>query len=458
MNDSYRSLSYWHDSFPGEIVPRDPLTGDQSTDVVIVGAGYTGLWTAYYLKKAQPNLDVAVVEAEIAGFGASGRNGGWCLGVLAGIESWLANPKHREGAQALQRAMFDTVDEVGRVSEAEEIACDYAKGGTIAAATAPSHVAVLTHRLEEFRSHGLGEDDYTWLEPEAASVRLGSATNLGGLYSPHCASINPFKLARRLADVVERMGVRIYEQSPVTSIADSTATTDSGSVRGRILVRATEGYTPRLKGHARKLIPAHSIMIATEPLPDSAWKEIGLAERETFGDARRTVIYGQRTADGRLAFGARGEYYYGSRIRDHFPAGDPVFRGVHRALIGLFPLLEDAQITHSWGGPLGVPRDWRPSVGINRKTGRAWAGGYVGEGVAASNLAGRTLSDLILEQDTELVTYPWVGKPFPAWEREPVRWAGIKAITALADSVDSAELNGGETPRLRSRVLRSFVG
>jgi glycine/D-amino acid oxidase-like deaminating enzyme len=234
--------------------------------------------------------------------------------------------------------------------------------------------------------------------------------------------------------------------------------TDSGRLDAEVVVRATEGYTPTLEGHSRKLIPIHTMMIATEPLPQSVWDAIGLAERETFGDPRRIVIYGQRTADGRLAFGSRGEYYFGSGIRDTFPASDAGFVNVQRTLTKLFPGLRGVEITHRWGGPIGVPRDWRPSVGLNRRTGFAWAGGYVGEGVAASNLAGRTLADLILDRETELVELPWVGRPFPKWEREPMRWAGVKAIRALAESVDSAEFRTGETPKLRSRALRSLAG
>ncbi len=456
--ERYRSLSFWHDSLADDLTPRASLSGDHAADVAIVGAGYTGLWTAYYLKKAQPGLEVTIVEAEIAGFGASGRNGGWCLGALAGIDKWLADPARRDGAISLMRAMFDAVDEVGRVTEAEEISCDYAKGGTISVATTAPHVGMLQRQVEEFRSLGFGEEDFGWLDPGECRSRIGTRRNLGGMFMSHCAAIHPAKLVRGLAEVVERLGVRIYELSPVRSIGERTVLTDSGQVRAGVVLRATEGYTPRLLRHGRKLIPIHTMMVATEPLPESVWDEIGLAERETFGDPRRVTIYGLRTADGRLAFGGRGEYYFGSGIRDTFPPDDAGFRRVQHTLVDLFPALREAEITHRWGGPVGVPRDWRPSVGLNRLSGRAWAGGYVGEGVAASNLAGRTVADLILERETELVGLPWVGTPFPRWEPEPVRWVGVKAIRALAESVDATEMRSGKTPKLRSRVLRSFVG
>jgi glycine/D-amino acid oxidase-like deaminating enzyme len=458
MATQYRSLSFWHDSLGDSFEPRASLEGSQSADVAIVGAGYTGLWTAYYLKKADPGLDVTIVEAEVAGFGASGRNGGWCVGEVAGIERWLANDATREGALSLMRAMFDTVDEVGRVTEAEEIACDYAKGGTVTVATAEPHVRTLQRHLSEHRAQGFSEDDYRWLEPDECRSRVNTATNFGGLYFAHCAALHPAKLARGLADVVERLGVTIHEQSPVRSIRDRTVLTSSGSVRAKVILRATEGYTPRLARNRRKLLPVHTMMVATEPLPDSTWDEIGLAERETFGDGRRVTIYGQRTADGRMAFGSRGEYYFGSGIRDTFPPDHGYFTDIRQTLADLFPVLEDAKITHRWGGVLGVPRDLQASVGIDRASGRAWAGGYVGVGVAASNLAGRTVADLIREKDSELVGLPWVGTPFPRWEREPARWLGTASVRALAQSLDRAELEGGRTPHLRSRLFRSFVG
>jgi glycine/D-amino acid oxidase-like deaminating enzyme len=233
--------------------------------------------------------------------------------------------------------------------------------------------------------------------------------------------------------------------------------TDGGRLRATTVVRATEGYTGTLRGEQRSLLPIHSMMIATEPLPESVWKEIGLEQRETFADPRRIVIYGQRTADGRIAFGARGRYFYGSGVRDRFAPDEAAFQEVREALESLFPVLRDYRITHRWGGALGVPRDWRPSVGIDRARGLAWAGGYVGEGVAASNLAGRTLAELLLDQATERVGLPLVGPPFPAWEPEPLRWLMVSGIRSLGDSIDRADLAGLAASGLRRAVFRSLV-
>jgi glycine/D-amino acid oxidase-like deaminating enzyme len=423
-------------------------------DVAIVGAGYTGLWTAYYLAILEPGIRVAIVEAEIAGFGASGRNGGWCSGTLAGIEDHLTD---REGAIRLQRAMFETVDEVKCVCEREAIDCHWAKAGTILVATAEAHREQLRGDLERWRELGFGEEDVRWLDAEECASRVRTSRNLGGLFLPHCAAMHPARLARGLADAVERRGVAIYERSPALALEPRSVVTPGGRLRAETVVRATEAYTNTIRGHARTLLPVHSMMIATEPLPESAWKEIGLANRETFGDPRRIVIYGQRTADNRLAFGSRGAYFYGSRIRDHFAPDEEAFRSVQRTAESLFPILRGYRVTHRWGGALGISRDWRPAVGIDREAGLAWAGGYVGEGVAASNLAARTLADLVLGRDTERVRLPLVGPPFPSWEPEPLRWLGVSAVKRLGESLDAAELRGRPTPRLRGALFEAFV-
>jgi len=208
-------------------------------------------------------------------------------------------------------------------------------------------------------------------------------------------------------------------------------------VRAAVVVRATEGYTARLPGLRRALAPVYSLMIATAPLPPSVWDRIGLRERETFTDLRHLIIYGQRTADGRLAFGGRGApYHFGSGIRPEYDREPRVFADLRRTLGVLFPALRDVPVTHTWGGPLGIARDWSASVGLDRATGLGWAGGYVGDGVATTNLAGRTLAALVTGADSDLVRLPWVNHRSRAWEPEPLRWLGANAAlraVALSD-------------------------
>jgi glycine/D-amino acid oxidase-like deaminating enzyme len=201
----------------------------------------------------------------------------------------------------------------------------------------------------------------------------------------------------------------------------------------------------------RALVPLYSLMVATEPLDAATWDSIGLRHRETFADDRRMVIYGQRTTDDRIAFGGRGApYRFGSGIDPQTESNSDVHDRIAATLVELFPQLVDVEITHRWGGVLGVPRDWRASVGLDRSTGIAWAGGYVGEGVAASNLAGRTIADLVLQPDSALVAMPWVQHRSRRWEPEPLRWAAINGTRRLAGWIDEQESGRGHTPRLAS--------
>jgi glycine/D-amino acid oxidase-like deaminating enzyme len=452
-------VSLWHATLPeSERVARASLSGDVSVDVVVVGAGYTGLWTAYSLKRADPSLRIAIVEREIAGFGASGRNGGWCSSFFAGERNATAARHGRDAVVAMQRAMFTTLDEIERALKDEDIDCDWARGGTINVASLPVHRARLRALLDDHRSWGFGEDDYRWLEPADAQHVIGCDPNLGALYSPHCAAIHPAKLARGLAHAVERIGVPIYEKTPALEIAPGRVRTLSGTVRAEVVMRATEAFSPALPGYERAIVPIYSLMIATAPLPDAFWADAGLADRPTFTDARQMVIYGQRTADGRFAFGGRGApYHFGSRVQPRFDRNARVFGSLNKTLHRLFPNLGNVELTHAWGGAVGVPRDWYPSVGFDRATGMAWAGGYVGDGVSTTNLAGRTIADLVLGHDTELVQLPWVNHRSPRWEPEPLRWIGVNASAALVESIDRAEFQGSD-PRRRKRLLGRILG
>jgi glycine/D-amino acid oxidase-like deaminating enzyme len=444
------------DQMADELTPRPPLPGDTEVDVAIVGAGYTGLWTAFYLLETDPHLRVAVIEKEIAGFGASGRNGGWCSALFAATRQALAAKQGRDAAIAMQRELFNTVDEVGRVTERERIDARYHKGGTLTFATAPSQIQRVRGEVEEHAAWGFGVEDYRWLEPQQASERLLLARNLGASYTPHCARIQPARLARGLAEVVQKRGGRIFEQTAATAIEPGRVRTKAGTVRADIVLRATEGYSDGLAPN-RALMPLYSLIIATEPLPQDFWDEVGWSNYETVTDGRNLLIYGQRTSDDRIALGGRGApYHYASRISDSFDREPRVHDELARVLVDLFPGARGARITHRWGGALAVPRDWYSSVGLDRSRGLAWAGGYVGDGVAVANLAGRTLRDLILERDTDLIHLPWVGHESRRWEPEPLRWLGVNLglrVTASADKAEARTLK----PARRGALVRKLM-
>lgn len=454
----YRDVSLWLDDVAVDLTPRPSLDGSVSADVAIVGAGYTGLWTAYYLLKAHPSLSVVIIEKEIAGFGASGRNGGWCSALFAASHRKIAKANGRDAAIALQQEMFDTVDEVGRASAEAGIDCDFHKGGTLTLVTSPTQLDRVRRDLEDEREWGFGEADHRWMDLSEVEQRIRVNGCLGAAFTPHCARIHPAKLVRGLATAVEAMGATIYEQTPATDIAPKRITTPFGKVTAPVVVRATEAYTVELPRSRRALVPLYSLMIATEPLSDDAWAAIGWAEAETLHDGRHLLIYAQRTADGRIAIGGRGApYHFGSTIDDDYDRVERVHLALARILKELFPVTRDVRVTHRWGGPVGVPRDWFSSVGVDRANGLGWAGGYVGDGVATSNLAGRTLADLILDRDTEITCLPWVGRRSPRWEPEPLRWLAINTMIRVMESADRKEARTGKATS-RGDLARRLIG
>lgn len=436
-----------------ERMPAPPLDGDADVDVLIVGAGLTGLWTAYYLSLADAGLRIAVVDRHGIGFGASGRNGGWCSGLLANGLGVLAARYGRQSAIAMQRVMHDAVEEVGRILGREDLDADFAKGGTITAARTPEQHGRLFAELLEARTHGLTTDDLRWLEPDELDARCRMTDVRAALYTPHCAALHPLRLVHAVARAAARRGVTIHGGTEVLSHQRGSVTTSRGRVRAEVVVLATEAWTATWPGRRREIAPLYSLMVGTEPLNDAQWERIGLARRETFHDARHLIIYGQRTADGRIAFGGRGApYHFGSRIDPRFDTSQTVRGLLVDAVRELFPVLADVEFPVHWGGPLGVPRDWQWTVGFDRQAATAWAGGYVGDGVSTTNVAGRTLADLITGQSSDLTTLPWVGRSTRRWEPEPLRWLGINLGRQAAAHADAAERGSG--PRAAAQAHR----
>ena len=445
---------YWWEGLTSRLGTRPALSDDLTVDVAIIGGGYTGLWTAYELAAADPDLRIAVLEKSHVGFGASGRNGGWCYdGFSAGLDR-IEALSDLDTARRFGRVLRETVDEVGKVVSTEGIECDFHKGGSVEFLRNGGQLARAHHEVEAALRHGAAGEDTRVLSAAEASA-IGRASDLqGGLWSRNTAALHPAKLAVGLAEAVERRGVTVFENTAAAEIESGRVTTaDGATVSASIIVRATEGYTADLPGHHRRIAPVYSIMIATEPLPASLWDEIGLADRQTFGDFRHTIIYGQRTIDDRIAFGGRATpYNYGSRIRANAEFPVEAFAPVHRSLLEVFPRLAGIAVTHRWGGVLGAPRTWLPTVGLDSATGLAWAGGYVGAGVAATKLAGRTLADLITGSDSELTGFPWVNRSVRSWEPEPLRWLGIHAAYRVMLGADRYE-NRKHRPARRANLV-----
>jgi glycine/D-amino acid oxidase-like deaminating enzyme len=456
-------VSWWWRALGGFPARRSSLPGPEEADVCIVGAGYTGLWTAYYLKAAQPDLRVVVLEAAFAGFGASGRNGGWVTAESVGSrERYARGPRGVAGVRDLEAALRSTVDEIGRVCAAESIDCDFVKGGRLSVATTPAQLARLRAGLASSRAWGDGEDVLSFLSGPELEARLKVAGGLGALFAPDSAQIQPASLVAGLAEAAERRGVIIYEATPVSSIGPHVARTVFGDVRARTVLRCTEGFTARLPGLHRALLPMNSSMVVTESLDDATWQQIGWTGMETLADEAHAYIYAQRTADGRIAIGGRGmPYRFGSAVDDRGETSPQTVEALRAILGRLFPAAATARLDHAWSGVLGVPRDWCAVVDYNPATGLGWAGGYSGHGVLAANLAGRTLTDLVTGQKSDLTALPWVGHRSRTWEPEPARWAGVHGLYALyrtADRLEAPSEPGGPAPRPARAAIAEALG
>jgi glycine/D-amino acid oxidase-like deaminating enzyme len=449
MSADYRQYSYWLESCGDDLTPRDALPGSLDVDVAILGAGYSGLWTAYYLLKRDPTLDVVIIEKEIAGFGASGRNGGWCSG---GFPVSLGELERRFGtgaASQVQREMIAAVDEVGDVAETEQIDCDYEKGGALRLARGRHQMQSIEDSLTSLRVRGFA-DGYELLGQAETQALVAVRGAIASLFNPNCATIHPGKLVRGLARAVERHGARIFEQTAATGYSPGRRPilhTNRGDVRANVVVLCGESYLSQLDQLARQLIPIYSLIVLTEPLEEEQWERIGWRGRECIGSSKYVVDYLSKTADGRILFGGRGApYHFGSSIKDEYDRHQPTHEMLRNAAMEWFEPLRPDQFSHAWGGPLGVPRDWMPTMSFDRTTGIATARGYTGQGVATTNLSGRVLADLITGATSELTLLPTVGHRSPDWEPEPFRYLGVRYVQQAYFKLDERSEQTGKPP------------
>ncbi len=444
------NVSFWYADIGGLPQRRPALPGDRQADVCIIGAGYTGLWTAYYLKKADPGLDIVVVEREFAGFGASGRNGGWLSGGFGWSREKYLKSSSRGAVVDMQRAMAGTVDEVIRVCTAEGIDADILRVDNITVATNAPQLERAREEYQFYLDWEMPAERMEMLSAEEAFRRIRINNVQGAFVIRDMARVQPAKLVRGLAAVVEGLGVAIYEGTTVTRFEKGLVETDRGSVRAPVVIRATEGFTAGLPGCERTWLPLNSAQIVTEPVPDALWREIGWEGHELLGDAAHAYCYAQRTREGRITMGGRGvPYRFGSRTDDAGKTQQATIEALHAILLRLLPQTKALKIDHAWCGVLGVPRDWCTTAGFDPSTGIGWAGGYVGLGVSSANLAGRTLCDLVLHRESELTGLPWVNRTVRPWEPEPFRWLGVHSMYQLYRMADEREFAGlPQTSRL----------
>ena len=449
-------VSFWYSDIGLPHARRPALAGDTTADVAIIGAGYTGLWAAYYLKKAQPSLDILVIEKDFAGFGASGRNGGWLMGTLAWNHDRYAAQTSRQAVLDMAAALETTVDEVIRVAAAEGIDADILRVDELCVATHPAHMTRLHAAIADHRRWGDGHRVREIGADESLS-RLAIPGTLGAMVMSGMARIQPAKLVRGLADTVQRLGVRIVENTAVTEYEQGRVTTTRGIVRAPIILRATEGFTAGIKGHTRDWLPLNSAQIATPVLPPEVWARIGWQGHDLFHDFYNSYCYCQRTREGRITVGARGvPYLYGSAMDRNGAPDAETIRRLTQVLHRHFPAAIPFGVDHAWCGVIGVPRDWCATVGLDPATGLGWAGGYVGVGVSTANLAGQTLADLTLGRDTALTRLPWVNRKVRQWEPEPLRWLGVHTMYKLYGAADFRE-TVHNTPPSRLAALGNWL-
>jgi glycine/D-amino acid oxidase-like deaminating enzyme len=443
----YAKYSYWMETSGDDLTPRAVLRGSCDVDIAILGGGYSGLWTAYYLLRSNPTLRVAILEREIVGFGASGRNGGWCSSRFPVTPGTLEKRFGPNSARELLLAMYSAVDEVGGVCEREQIDVNFFKGGILSLARGSHQLPLIRAAYAAYSRLGLA-DHCELLTAEQASARVEATRVCGGLFTPEGASLHPGKLVRKLARVVERLGGVIYEQTQVTDFRSASLITPGGEVRAQhAIVLAGEAYLSRIPRMHRSVLPMYSLITLTEPLTAAQWATIGWENRESVASNRLTVDYLTRTADGRILFGSRGApYAFGSKITDEQDLHAPTHRKIQRTLMEWFPSLEGIKFSHNWGGPVGVPRDWMPSVRFDPATRCGVICGYTGQGVATSNLAGRLMAGLISGRPTGFESLPIVQRQSPNWELEPLRWLVVRYMQTALQRIDENLEEGRPRP------------
>lgn len=453
----YAALSYWLEDV-GALEPRPSLDGPVECDVAVVGAGFSGLWTAYYLLRNDPSLRVVVLEREIAGFGGSGRNAGWCNATMMGVTPRaLSRMYGRAAAREMIQVLRSRLDAVHDVTVAEDFDVNFRPSGVLRLARGTHELPAIDAKWAELDELDL-VDGIVRLDEDEARARVDVRGTKAGLYDPNVAWVHPAKLVRGLADAVERRGGTVHEQTSVSAVVPGRrprVTTGAGEVEADTVVLASEAYTAQLPGWHRKLMPLYSLVVLTEPLSEEQWAEIGWTGGEGLSSCCLTVDYLSRTHDGRILFGGRGApYHFGSRIDDSFDRHRATHDRLRGHLVSWFPSLADVKITHEWGGPLGVPRDWMPNVFHDRAAGVAGAFGYTGQGVAMSNLAGQLLADVLTDTDSRVARLPLLDHRSRSWEPEPLRWTAVRALQASLFRTDARGERTGRPPTGRSLAER----
>ena len=428
-------LSLWLDRY-GSYSPSPPLAGPVAVDVAVVGGGFGGLSAAREIKRADPALRVAVLEAKTVGYGASGRNGSFAMTTVGLGIGPMAKLRGRQFVRDAHRYMTRAVDHLDRLIQDERLDCDRTRPGFLRVATSTGHVRRIQHDLEIM--HGLGFDDLQWLDAGAVQARVHSRRYLGAMWEPRLVLIDPAKLVRAEKTLAQRLGVEVYEHTPVVDVARGpalTLRTPGGTVTARKTVFATNAYSGLLPGLARRQKPAFTYMIATAPLTPAQRDAIGWAGGEGVEDARNLIHYYRMTPDHRLVMGGGPVVLsYGGRLdRDR---NEVAWRHLEAQVHELFPQLGPVEVTHRWGGPFSVTTDLTPALGYLGDPRIVYSLGCIGHGVSMSHLNGVVLADLVLERQSGLLDCPFVNRRVVGWPPEPVASVAALALRAYLQLED----------------------
>ncbi len=435
MSVDYTQKSYWLHAY-GPYTPNAPVAGDVNVDVAIIGGGYTGLATAYFLRKADPGIQVAVLEGEIVGYGASGRNGGFAM-TLFGLEPAVTamlfgRQRTVEAHHYCERA----VDLVRDLIREHDIQSDFEYTGFLRLATTPGYVKRIQHDLELLT--GLGVTGIEWLEREKARAEVNSPLVLGAWSEACCGILDPAKQVRELKRIAQEAGAVVYEKSPVTEIrrgAKFSLQTPGGTVTAGKIVFATNAYSHLIPENWNKQVPAFTHMVITEPLTRAQLDSIGWKNRQGLEDARNLVHYLRLTVDNRLAIGGSDVTITYGRDMDR-DLNEKTFQQLEKDTLELFPGLKGVKFAFRWGGPVSVTLQMAPAIGMVGDA-RAWYSlGCVGHGVAPTHLNGQTLADLLLERQTDLTSVWFVDRRPVPWPPEPLRWVASQVLLGYLHAED----------------------
>jgi glycine/D-amino acid oxidase-like deaminating enzyme len=452
--------NFWLSDCGEDLVPRPPLDGDLHADVAILGGGFSGLWTAYNLLRREPALSVAIVEREFCGYGASGRNGGWCSPRFPVDAATLLKRVGRQRTRETLLAQQEMVVRLGETCAREGIDAQYRQTGLLVVARGDAQLAGIEHAYRDYERLGLA-DTATLLTAEQAFARVHATRLSGGLSVRAGATVHPGRLVRGLARVVERLGGRIYEKTEAVEFVKGrhpAIVTRSGTLHARrAVVAAGEAYLTGMPGFRRTLLPISSMIVLSAPLTEAQWRSVGWAGGESLCSEAHLKDYLTRTVDGRILYGSRGApYRFGSQMPERDAGTNRTFQWMRETVQDWWPSLRGLEFTHAWGGYVGVPRDWMPTVSFDPSTGFAQLLGYSGRGVTTSALGAELLAGLIGGWETGLETLPFHRHGPPVWEPEPLRWMGVRYVQDAFARVDQADLAG--RPRPLDTPVAEYLG